>query len=103
MASQPSQDASVWSGLLLAHLSRFKRYPATAVRQQRQGCSGCRDVGSAGERAGCETIAIEWGFFARPGGASVTAARFSTARARQRDRSGAGGIQREHSDSFRSA
>ncbi len=28
VASQPSQDASVWSGLLLAHLSRFKRYPA---------------------------------------------------------------------------
>lgn len=37
VASQPSQDASVWSGLLLAHLSRFKRYPALAVRQQRQG------------------------------------------------------------------
>ncbi|WP_213976848.1 hypothetical protein, partial [Serratia marcescens] len=37
VASQPSQDASVWSRLPLAHLSRFNRYPPLAVSPQRQG------------------------------------------------------------------
>ncbi|MEJ4045801.1 TonB family protein [Erwinia sp. SLM-02] len=36
-AAQPSRNASAWSGELLAHLSRYKRYPAIALRQQRQG------------------------------------------------------------------
>ncbi|HHG8774904.1 TPA: TonB family protein [Raoultella planticola] len=36
-AAQSSQMSSDWSGRLLAHLSRFKRYPAVALRQRRQG------------------------------------------------------------------
>ena len=36
-AAQPARAASAWSGALLAHLSRFKRYPAIALRQKREG------------------------------------------------------------------
>ncbi|MEF3088575.1 energy transducer TonB [Raoultella scottii] len=36
-APQANPMSSDWSGQLLAHLSRFKRYPAVALRQQRQG------------------------------------------------------------------
>lgn len=36
-APQANPMSSDWSGKLLAHLSRFKRYPAVALRQQRQG------------------------------------------------------------------
>ncbi|TCW06476.1 protein TonB [Raoultella sp. BIGb0138] len=36
-AAQANPMSSDWSGQLLAHLSRFKRYPAVALRQQRQG------------------------------------------------------------------
>lgn len=37
VAPQPSRNASAWSGALLAHLSRFKRYPGIALRQKREG------------------------------------------------------------------
>ncbi len=104
VASQPSQDASVWSGLLLAHLSRFKRYPALAVRQQRQGIVQVAvTLDRQGNVLGVKLLRSSGVASLDRGGASVTAARFSTACTRQRDRSGAGGIQRDHSDSFRSA